>query len=247
MARDRSRTIQGARAKLKGATEKARVAVHGSGIGRYYEWLCAHKPSQRVPDFRPDLPHTKLIIRGIQRLADGETKAFMCLCPPQHGKTWTGVIMAILWVMLRYPGVQIIFLAHSEERAQDVSRLIRNIAADNGWLSETLTGVSVWAMNNGSQLKAFGAQQKILGNTADWIVADDVIGSRREAESPKSREMLKTWWESDVMSRRNMGTKIVFIYTPNHGGDLGYQLLKLDMGWELLRMPAMSEGAERIR
>jgi predicted phage terminase large subunit-like protein len=83
----------------------------------------------------------------------------------------------------------------------------------------------------------------IRGFRADLAILDDPIKSYEEAESETIRAGNWTWFTSDLLSRLTPTGRIVLIATPMHEDDLMGRLLRVQAGqWEVLRLPAISEG-----
>jgi predicted phage terminase large subunit-like protein len=103
-------------------------------------------------------------------------------------------------------------------------------------------GISGTPIPGGSYLAA-GVGGAIRGFRADLAILDDPIKSYEEAESETIREGNWTWFVSDLLSRLTPTGRIVLIATPMHEDDLMGRLLRVQQGqWEVLRLPAISEG-----
>jgi predicted phage terminase large subunit-like protein len=225
---------------LKAAIAKASQDVYGSAMPGYQEWL--EENGARNLDFT--FPHCKLFASRVQSLVDDLSLSEMIMSPPRHSKTTIGTIYAIIYVMLRFPGCEVMLLCHTQERATQVSSEILRIVDSMGLLDANVQGVKHWKTTNGSHLRAFGVGQRIHGFNANWIFVDDPIGTQADVESLLKRDSAFSWWTSNVLQRRQHGTKIMFIYTTGHYDDLGQRVLKMALGWNLTKVPCKCEDSE---
>lgn len=237
-------TIEGTLDQLSGYASSVKSRVFGAGIPDYIDWLRQNLPvlSPGKP-LNPDLPHCIKIIERVQAIVDGTKRFVMIMSPPRHGKTLFGTQLAAIWCALRRPGCNILVLAHTAERGEQVSREMREFALALGLLDPTSTALTGWKLMNGSMISFKGAGQPLHGYNADFIFVDDPIRDQEDADSDGEREKIWKWFNASVLLRLMDHTTIVFIYTTAHYDDLGQRIMKTNtMGWELLRMPCQSEG-----
>lgn len=92
-------------------------------------------------------------------------------------------------------------------------------------LSPTSAAVDEWALTNNSEWMARGILTGITGNRVDWIVWDDLIKGREQAESEGVRQ--KTWdaYMDDLQTRRKPTTREVGISTRWHEDDVAGRIL----------------------
>jgi predicted phage terminase large subunit-like protein len=221
------------------AAARTRARIYGSGVPSYSEWLKYR--GKRGLDFT--YPHVKKIVERVESLVSGASQFEFVVCPPRHGKTEAGTKHPALYVMEKEPGTRVMLLAHNLEYAQELSRQIRDMAAEHGLLGSDAASVGYWRLKNGSSLRCFGAGQGIHGYNADWIFIDDPIGDSKDNNSQTFRENVWSWFMENVLLRRMAHTRMMFIYTNGHYDDLGQRALKIqDIPWNVLRMPCESEG-----
>lgn len=85
-----------------------------------------------------------------------------------------------------------------------------------------------------ASLKAIGVDGALSGARLSWILVDDIL-SRKNTSTVENRKKVISWFNSTVLSRRDVGTaRIVVCNTPWHPEDLTYALEKA--GWPTITM-----------
>jgi predicted phage terminase large subunit-like protein len=113
-------------------------------------------------------------------------------------------------------------------------------------LSRDAQAVEAWDTAAGGRVVASGREGMVTGNPADLIVADDLLSGREEAESPTILEKVWDFWTSGLISRVNIGTRIVLIGTRWSTGDpIGRVLSGPGAGsWTVVHLPAVAEEGD---
>jgi predicted phage terminase large subunit-like protein len=190
--------------------------------------------------------HHRLICSRLQAVAEGRCKRLMILAPPGSAKTTYTSRLFPAWYFANKPGANIIAASHTaslaEENSGHVQRIVRSQA---GVLAYKLANDArdLWHPSTGGGYLAAGVGGTIRGFRSDLAIIDDPIKSYEEAESETYRNTSWTWFTSDFLSRLTPYGRIVLIATPMHEDDLMGRLLRIQQDqWEVLRLPAISEG-----
>jgi predicted phage terminase large subunit-like protein len=190
--------------------------------------------------------HHRLICARLQAIAEGDVKRLMILAPPGSAKTTYTSRLFPAWFLARRPGSNIIGASHTASLAEENSGHIQRIIRDQQQVLDYKLANDAkdrWHVSSNGAYLAAGVGGVIRGFRADLAIIDDPIKSYEEAESETYRTTSWTWFTSDLLSRMTPFGRIVLIATPMHEDDLMGRLLRLQAGqWEVLRLPAISEG-----
>jgi predicted phage terminase large subunit-like protein len=97
-------------------------------------------------------------------------------------------------------------------------------------------------------MKASGVGGTFTGLGGNWILIDDPIKNREDADSLAFREALFKWYNSSMRTRLEKGGSILITMTRWHEDDLAGRLLKQSKEdstadqWEVLHLPAIKEN-----
>lgn len=181
------------------------------------------------PDRVKPVAHHKLLINAIQGLADGTlpgVDGIMCFMPPGAAKSSYLSVLGASWLIGRKPGTNVIGASYGQDLANRFGRRVRHIARSDVFtkiMGCTITGdnqaVDSWSLTNASDYRAAGFGAAITGFRADWLLIDDPIKNREEADSEIIRNKVYASYEDDMASRLKPGGKIVFALTRWHQDD----------------------------
>ncbi len=178
----------------------------------------------------------------LQKVEDGTIKRLLGLMPPGSAKsTYTSVVFPA-HALGRFPGTSAIVASYGSELPRKFGRRARSIVTQPVYkrifdttLSETSSAVDEWALTNMSEWMARGILTGITGNRVDWLIWDDLIKGREQADSQAIRQ--KTWdaYIDDLQTRRKPTTREVGITTRWHEDDPAGRILPEDYsgqsGW----------------
>lgn len=195
-------------------------------------------------DMVPALHHL-LIIRELQRVADGLTDRLVIMLPPGSAKSTYGSMVFPPWLLSTATGIDIIGAAYNNEHAVFLSGRALAIAAEHqdvlGYTLEK-SSASYWTTSNRGQYRAAGIGGGITGRRADVLIVDDPHKGREEAENPKERDKVWQWFRGDALPRLKPNGRIVVILTHWHDDDLAGRLIANQPGrWRVLKVPAIAE------
>jgi len=171
--------------------------------------------------------------------------------PPQHGKSMNVTEALPSYCLGRHPNWRVILASYNDETAERFARRNKEKVANHG---ETLFGVTIGDVNRSTEfeLKATGGAipgrlisrgmlAGITGNPANFLLIDDPIKNRTEADSPTRRQQIWNEWLNSLKSRLAAGAKVVVIMTPWHEDDLAARLLATEKNIKLVRLPVEAE------
>lgn len=193
------------------------------------------------PQWDWDVPHIKLFAEKLESMPPNGDMYFNL--PIRHSKTATGTERFPVWLLTRSPGLRICIAGHTTEFAQHLGQKALRVAMESGLdLDEKHQTKSEWYTKQGGSVSLFGAGQAVIGRGFDWIIVDDPIKSREEAESDIVMEQKWDWFSQDLFSRREPGCRMVLTMSRWNEKDIAQRCL--DLGWNMLHLPALSLGSD---
>lgn len=166
----------------------------------------------------------------------------LILSPPRHGKSELLVHFGV-WAIVRNPDIRIAWIGGNAEIASDMVSAVRNHLESNELLiAETLPdGVSYkpqgkstgrqWGrdrfrVNNTTvigqkapTMTAIGRQGKVLSRDMDLMIVDD-LEDHDSTALPSARAKTRSWWSTQISSRKEEHTGMIVIGSRQHADDL---------------------------
>lgn len=242
------------RARVRKTIEKVRSGWRRQAAIR--EHRAAHAPLPATGDLLDFIPATSPHLTRPDHLApiaEVLTKAFdrqealelAFHAPVRHGKTEL-VKHAIVWALLRNPTLQIMYVAYNQDRADEVSADVRQLARQAGLvLRQDAKAVRRWKLPQGGAFFAAGISGTVTGRGADILIVDDPIKDRLEAESANRREKVWTWLEGTAFNRLEPGASVIFVMARWHDDDpTGRAIAQLS--WPYVCLPAINAAGEPL-
>lgn len=186
----------------------------------------------------------------------GEQQFLACFIPVRHAKsTFLGLYLST-WLMGVFPGIKILFVTYSDDRALKWGGDARDVMKVWG---PTLFGTSVrkdresgnyWACTNGSEMRAVGIGGAIVGEGFHVVIIDDTLKNPEEADSPTTKRKQVEWYYETLRNRLEPGGMMLFAMARWREDDLPGQVCieasDDDVGtvdeWEVIRFPALAEA-----
>jgi hypothetical protein len=174
---------------------------------------------------------------------------------PTHNSE-IGSIQFPAWLMGRNSNRNIIEASYSGDLATDFGRQTRNLIKTKKYqnvfkgvtLAEDSEAKGKWNTNGKGAYNAVGVGGATTGKGADFLIIDDPIKNRQDAESETIRENVWDWYRSTARTRLSPNGAIVLIITRWHDDDLAGRILnKNPNGWEIIKFPAIAEEDEEHR
>lgn len=223
LAKMRSRVA----AQMQHAIRSAQRGEHGEAehsgeieYPNFQAWVKTSTP----PGWSYDAPHHQAIAGLFDRMAIGEVDRARVHMPPRHGKTQT-LLRLVAYLLLTQPGVRILLTSYNQRFANRLSRAARILSVMYGvTLASDKTASDEWQTGDGSLVMARGVGTPPTGEGFDWILIDDPIKSREDAESEVFRDKLWDWYTDDLYTRLQPKGRVVGIWTRWHEDDLAGRL-----------------------
>lgn len=218
-----------------------------------------------MPEYRVNWHH-RLICQKLDEFIEGKNKRLIIACPPRHGKSELVSRRFPAYLLGRNPDAKIIACSYGSDLAsllnRDVQRIIsspeyaelfpdtklndanvRSTAQENYLRNSDIFEV----VNHKGVYRSAGVGGAITGMGGDYLLVDDPIRSRADAESPTIRDKVWEWYSSTFRTRRQKDASILITATRWHEADLSGRLLELAQNdpqadqWEVITLPALSE------
>lgn len=200
--------------------------------------------------------HHEVLFEHLEKVAKGEIKRLMVIMPPRHSKSEICSIQFPSWLMGNDKDAQIIEASYSADLSADFGRQVRNLVADPSFsqifpgvlLSQDSQSKSKWNTDGKGSYNAVGVGGALTGKGAKYLIIDDPLKNRKDADSPVMRQALYDWYRSTARTRLSPDGAIVIVETRWHDDDLiGRILEEGSEQWTVLHFPAIAEHDEEHR
>lgn len=220
-----------------------------------------------MPDYRPSWFH-RLISDTVDDMIHGHLRRLIVSMPPRHGKSELISRRLPAFLLGHNPDTSLIASSYSADLAsrnnRDVQRVIdgqryRNLFPGtrlNDSNSRTVAGSYLRnsdmfeVVGHRGIYRSAGVGGGITGMGGQWLIIDDPVKNREEADSATYREATWDWYTSTMYTRQAPDARILLVMTRWHAEDLAGKLLALaeaEKGadqWRVLHLPAIA-GTER--
>lgn len=201
-------------------------------------------------DYR-DGRHIQAIAASLEDVESGDENRLMLMLPPGSMKSVL-LMLFTAWSLGRNPTWRVMWISHTGDKAQDVSRRIRDLVETPEYLEvfphikmrSDVRGVTEWKLVSGGSFLPKGAGQSLAGYRFSLGILDDPL-SEQTAKSDTDRENVNKWYYPGFRSRKLPDSRIVLVNTRWHVNDLSGFLLgkaernfKVDQ-WEVISIPAI--------
>lgn len=203
-------------------------------------------------------PHLEVLDRALEDVAlyvesggDKGTWLLIVEMPPRHGKTLTTSRYFPAWFLGRNPDTRVMLVSYAQNLANKNSRVARSIMQEPQYLDmypgmaldKSSQAVDAWDIERyEGGTDALGVLGGATGKGAHLLVMDDLLKSRKEAESEPIRT---STWDAiidDLLSRSEPGGAVVLLATRWHQDDPIGRML------EIIKDPAKCNGpVKRLR
>lgn len=208
--------------------------------------------------------HHRLLCDYLDKLARKEIRRLMVFMPPRHGKSELVSRKFPAFLLGRNPDTSIISCSYSADLAsrmnRDVQRLIDSEKYSVLFPESHLFGKNIRSTAKGSFLRnsdifeivnhrgtyrSSGVGGGITGMGGEYIIIDDPVKNREDADSATMREKVYDWYTSTLYTRLEKDGCILLTLTRWHEDDLAGKLLKAAQEgadqWTILESPAVCE------
>lgn len=183
-------------------------------------------------------------VRIAEMVAQGGGKLIVEM-PPRHGKStliskWTPV-----WFLDLFPHKKVMLATYAAEFSAKWGRTVRNEIQSNPDVSVEIaqdsSAAGRWDTKNGGGMVTAGIGGPVTGKGGHLIIIDDPVKNWEEASSPVYRQRNIDWMKSTMRTRAEPGAVIIILQTRWHEGDLAGKLQAENLGYEVIRFPALAE------
>jgi len=216
-----------------------------------------------MPDYQPGWHH-RVIADAVERMVYGNLRRLIVSMPPRHGKSELISRRLPAYLLGLNPAETIISSSYGADLAGRMNRDIQRIITLPAYarlfpgtrLNDTNSRAVAgsWLRNSdvfevvghGGSYRSTGVGGGITGMGARWLIVDDPLKNREEADSLTMREKVWDWFTSTLYTRQTPDARIIVIMTRWHTDDLAGRLVKLSDEtpegdrWEVLNFPAIS-------
>jgi predicted phage terminase large subunit-like protein len=184
-----------------------------AGADSILDWIPLMSPKYEKPK------HLKKLLEVIARMQFEPVYAW-CSVPPRFSKT-ESILHSVVWRLMQDPTCEIAYCTYEANLAYSKSRKMRELAEKVGIkLKRGAAGVQEWWTEAGGRVIATGIGGPITGKGAHWLIIDDALKNREEAESTVIRQKQWDWLTSTAMTRVEPGGSILVNATRWHDDDL---------------------------
>jgi predicted phage terminase large subunit-like protein len=200
------------------------------------------------PDFRINWHH-QVLADKLTSFARGEIKYLMVFMPPRHGKSELVSRRFPAWLHGLYPDCEIMAASYLDSLAGDMTTDVQKII-DTEMYKKIFPATRIWparssytdGTRNSSEHHIVGRRGKyrgqgvggsFTGKGANFVIVDDPIKGRQDADSVAFRERLWNFYNNDLFSRLetdlNTGREgqVLITQTRWHEDDLSGRLIEL--------------------
>jgi len=196
------------------------------------------------PKYEPNWHHERIAkeLEHILEVGDRDYKILILSVPPRHGKSQQATIDFPAWVLGRAPHKEIITASYSSDLALDFGTKTRELVDSDVYKSifatrlkedeqskarwKTATPNAAGKMKSaGGGYTSVGVGGGLTGRGADFLIIDDPIKNREEADSLVYREKVWTWFTSTAWTRLHPGGVVIIILTRWHVDDIVGRIL----------------------
>jgi predicted phage terminase large subunit-like protein len=193
---------------------------------------------------------------------DSDVQALAVFVSPQEGKSQRVSRRYAEWLLDHNPALRIAIVSYELDSALRWGRDIKMDIAqhpcqggpgcDNGCgglhisIRHDSAAAGRWETPEGGGIYCVGVGGPLTGKPADYILIDDPVKGREEAESSRFRDRAWDWWESVALTRLAPASRVVLIQTRWNEGDLAGRILSRPspLKWKTLRIPAIADSAD---
>lgn len=200
----------------------------------------------------------RALAAALEEVEAGRLLRLIVTFPPRHGKSELTSRRFPAWLVGRDPYRHVMFATYNQPFAEDYGRAVRGIMQSPAYktvfpgttLAKGSAAADRLVTEEGGMLAFVGRGGSSTGRGADFLIIDDPLKDREEANSQTTRDALWDWY-NDTMSTRLMSDTgaIVIIQTRWHEDDLVGRLTdpanpkynpEEAATWKIINIPAIA-------
>ncbi len=176
------------------------------------------------------------------------------MMPPRHGKSYLLSETVPAWVLANDPNAAVIHATYAHDFTVKFGRKTRNLMqlAQPRGLAPSLDPSAKAADNfliHPRDGEGFyvgtGVGGQITGLPANWLLMDDLVKNKEEADSKVVRDKTWDWFVDDALTRLEPGARAILLGTPRHEDDVIGRAVATGE-WTVIRLPALAEDDDPL-
>jgi predicted phage terminase large subunit-like protein len=196
-------------------------------------------------------PALNLIDSALVDVADGGSDRLMVFMAPQEGKSHAVSRRLPEWLLAVDPTLRVGIVSYGAELAESFGRTAKRDIELHPELGIEIRrdsrAAGRWDTEQGGGLYCVGLAGALTGRPLDYLIYDDVIKDRAEAESAAHRQRAWDHWDQVGRTRLSSRGKVVMTLTRWHTDDLPGRLLAREPElWRVLSIPAIAEDDDPL-
>jgi predicted phage terminase large subunit-like protein len=233
------------------ASPKERKAYE-SALRRHVALLSPLDFALATRDDAKEWPHSRFVSDVIAGMKPNDKVILMM--PPRHGKSYLVSESMIAWALSNDPNAHVIHATYAHDFTAKFGRKSRNLIqqAHKSGLSprldpsaKAIDNFMVHPSEGEGDYVGTGVGGQITGLPADWLVMDDLVKNKEEADSKVIRDKTWDWFIDDALTRLEPGGRALLIGTPRHEDDVIGRAAATGE-WTVIRLPALAEDDDPL-
>ena len=194
---------------------------------------------------------TRYLANEVQTFIEQDTgNAYDILClsvPPQHSKSTTITETLPSWILGKNPDSRVILVSYNEDFAKLFLRRNHEKIERYG---NNIFGLKIGTVDTAEEFNVDGRYGSIIsrgfmsgitGRPAEYVIIDDPIKNREQADSPTMRSKLYDEWLNSIKTRLAPRAKVIVIQTRWHQQDLIGLMLENEPNVRYINFPIVCE------
>jgi predicted phage terminase large subunit-like protein len=170
----------------------------------------------------------------------------MISLPPRSGKSSLCSIHFPAYFLEKNPENRVIVGTYNQTLANKLSRSIRSLMRGRVPLNPDRKAMEEWETAKGGGVRAVGVGAGIAGVGANLIVLDDIVRSRKDANSLTLRNTMYSWYTDDIYTRMEPDSRVLLIMTRWHEDDIAGRIQNNEDDWHVINLPAIAEADDPL-
>lgn len=193
--------------------------------------------------------HHFLLCDAVHRICEGKLKKLMVFMPPRHGKSQTITETLPSYLNGKFPNKKVMTISYGDSLAKEFGRKNRQKVKEYGKeifnveldpANKSMSDYTIKDMLGGSYFSSILGG--VTGRGAHYLIIDDPIKTRQEAESETYRNRVWEEYQSSLSTRLMPNGVTIVILTRWHHDDLAGRILASEPDeWEVISLPAIAE------
>lgn len=197
-------------------------------------------------------PHSRFVSDVIAGMEPGDKVILMM--PPRHGKSYLVSETMPAWALSNDPSAHIIHATYAHDFTAKFGRKSRNLmqhAHKFGFaprLDPSAKAIDNFMVHPGEgdgDYVGTGVGGQITGLPANWLILDDLVKNKEEADSQTLRDKTWDWLVDDALTRLEPGGRALLIGTPRNEDDVIGRAAATGE-WQVIRLPAFAEADDPL-